>query len=255
MSDDTVEDLPAPKRKTGTRKSKAAQPAVKDSRVVYELRGVERRYLKGSAEVRALRGVDLQIHEGEFVSIEGPSGSGKSTLLQMLGALDTPSSGIVMFNGTDLSRARERELTDIRARKIGFIFQQFNLIPTLTAAENVAIALASGTGGKAQRIARAADLLTRVGLGSRLHHLPSRLSGGEQQRVAIARSLANAPDVIVADEPTGNLDTQNAREVMDLLESLQTDSNVTVIVATHDEVVAARASRRIRMRDGEIVAA
>ncbi|MDQ6855874.1 MAG: ABC transporter ATP-binding protein [Candidatus Dormibacteraeota bacterium] len=222
------------------------------TRVLYELRAVERRYLKGTAEVRALREVDLDIQAGEFVSIEGPSGSGKSTLLQLLGALDTPSAGTVHFEGQDLSRAGDRALTDIRSQKIGFIFQQFNLIPTLTAIDNVAIAIPHKPMSKSERQARATDLLGRVGLAARLHHLPSRLSGGEQQRVAIARALANAPEVIVADEPTGNLDSESAAEVMSLLVELRAESNVTIIVATHDEEVARQASRRVRMRDGRI---
>ena len=219
---------------------------------LYELRGVERRYLKGTAEVRALRDVDLDIHAGEFVSIEGPSGSGKSTLLQLLGALDTPTSGTVRFEGQDLSRARDGALTDIRCKKIGFIFQQFNLIPTLTAIDNVAIAIPPQRMAKAERRARAAELLRRVGLSARVNHLPSRLSGGEQQRVAIARALANSPEVIVADEPTGNLDSESAAEVMGLLVELRAEDGVTVIVATHDEDVAREASRRVRMRDGRI---
>ncbi len=222
---------------------------------LYELRSVERRYLRGTAEVRALREVDLDIAAGEFVSIEGPSGSGKSTLLQLIGALDTPTSGTVRFEGQDLSRARDRALTDIRSQKIGFIFQQFNLIPTLTAVDNVAIAIPQKRMGKAERRVRATDLLGRVGLGARLHHLPSRLSGGEQQRVAIARALANSPEVIVADEPTGNLDSESAAEVMSLLVTLRREDNVTVIVATHDEDVAREASRRVRMRDGRITSA
>jgi len=208
---------------------------------LYRLRGVERRYLRGAAQVVALRAVDLEIAHGEFVSIEGPSGSGKSTLLQLVGALDTPSTGTVEFDSQDLSRAGDRALTGIRARRIGFIFQQFNLIPTLSAAENVAIAIGPGA-DRAQRRARAVELLRAVGLEQRAHHLPSRLSGGEQQRVAIARALANRPEVIIADEPTGNLDSENAAEVMGLLVGLRADTGVTK-----------HASRRIRMRDGAIV--
>lgn len=219
---------------------------------LYRLRGVERRYLKGAAQVIALRGVDLDITSGEFVSIEGPSGSGKSTLLQLVGALDTPSAGTVQFDDQDLSRARDRVLTGIRASRIGFIFQQFNLIPTLSAAENVAIAIDPQV-SKTERRARAIELLAAVGLDQRAHHLPSGLSGGEQQRVAISRALANRPEVIIADEPTGNLDSQNATDVMALLVGLRSDTGVTIIVATHDEDVAKHASRRIRMRDGAIV--
>jgi putative ABC transport system ATP-binding protein len=220
---------------------------------LYELRGVERRYLKGSAEVRAVHHIDLDIDPGSFVSLEGPSGSGKSTLLQLLGGLDTPTSGTVIFDGRDLSRARDRALTDIRSQRIGFIFQQFNLIPTLSAADNVAIAIRPGTMSKRQRRERSAELLSGVGLESRSHHLPSRLSGGEQQRVAIARALANKPEVIIADEPTGNLDSENAGEVMAVLTRMRDEQNVTIIVATHDPEVSRHAVRHIRMRDGTIL--
>jgi putative ABC transport system ATP-binding protein len=219
---------------------------------LYELRNVERRYLKGAAEVRALAGVDLNINPGEFITIEGPSGSGKSTLLQLLGALDTPTAGSVLFDGQDLSRAKESTLTDIRGQRIGFIFQQFNLIPTLSAAENVAIAMSPGT-SKADKLTRAFELLTSVGLEQRAAHLPSRLSGGEQQRVAIARALANRPEVIIADEPTGNLDTKNAADVMSLLVGLQGGTQFTIIIATHDVEVAKDAGRRIKMRDGSVI--
>jgi putative ABC transport system ATP-binding protein len=222
---------------------------------LYELRAVQRRYLKGSAEVMAVRDIDLDVEAGEIISIEGPSGSGKSTLLQLLGALDTPTAGTVRFEGRDLSRAKDRTLTEIRSKRIGFVFQQFNLIPTLSAADNVAIAMVSDHVNNAERRRRARQLLAQVGLGQRADHLPSRLSGGEQQRVAIARALANHPEVIVADEPTGNLDSENASEVMSLLVGLRKDSGVTIIVATHDDEVARHAVRRIKMRDGRIVGA
>ena len=218
----------------------------------YRLRGVERRYLKGEAQVTALRGVDLDILGGEFVCIEGPSGSGKSTLLQLLGALDTPSAGTVELDGQELGKASDDVLTGIRSKRIGFVFQQFNLIPTLSASENVALAMAPHHPSRAKRDERAKELLTRVGLGHRLEHLPSRLSGGEQQRVAIARALCNEPEVIVADEPTGNLDTESAGEVMGILVGLQQDG-VTVIVATHDPEVAQHATRHIKLRDGAII--
>jgi len=220
---------------------------------LYRLEGVERRYLKGDAEVAALRGVDLEIYGGEFVSIEGPSGSGKSTLLQLLGALDTPTAGAVQMDGQELGRASDVVLTGIRSKRIGFVFQQFNLIPTLSAAENVALAMAPHHPSRAVREERARELLTRVGLGQRLAHLPSRLSGGEQQRVAIARALSNKPEVIVADEPTGNLDSESAGEVMGLLVELQQRDGVTVIVATHDPEVAQHATRHLKLRDGVIV--
>jgi putative ABC transport system ATP-binding protein len=220
---------------------------------LYQLRGVERRYLKGDAEVAALRGVDLDVASGEFLCIEGPSGSGKSTLLQLLGALDTPTAGTVQMDGQELGAAGDDVLTGIRSSRIGFVFQQFNLIPTLSAAENVALAMAPHHPSKAEREERAKELLTRVGLGQRLEHLPSRLSGGEQQRVAIARALANRPEVIVADEPTGNLDSESAGEVMSLLVELQQRDGVTVIVATHDPEVAQHATRHVKLRDGAIV--
>jgi putative ABC transport system ATP-binding protein len=222
--------------------------------ILYELRGVERRYLRGSTPVLALHDVDLDIRPGEFVSIEGPSGSGKSTLLQLLGALDTPTSGTVRFEGNEMGTATDTTLTRIRGREIGFVFQQFNLIPTLTAEENVGIAMIPHGHSKAQRKERAAELLARVGLGERLAHLPSRLSGGEQQRVAIARALANRPRVIIADEPTGNLDSASANDVMSLLVELQSGEDaVTIVVATHDDDVARHAGRRIRLRDGALV--
>ncbi len=188
-----------------------------------------------------------------MMSIEGPSGSGKSTLLQLLGALDVPTDGTILFDGNELGASSERRLTDIRSRDIGFVFQQFNLIPTLTALENVFVAMAPHSGSKAARKERAVELLTRVGLGPRIDHLPSRLSGGEQQRVAVARALSNRPRVIIADEPTGNLDSDSAAEVMSLLAELRSQDGVTIILATHDDEVARTASRRLRLRNGEIV--
>ena len=221
---------------------------------LYVLRGIERDYSRGGVVVRALRGIDLDIAPGEMLSLLGPSGSGKSTLLLLLGALDTPTRGSLRFEDRELSGAPDDALTSIRARDIGFVFQQFNLIPTLTAEENVAVALATAPGSKAEHTQRATELLERVGLGHRLGHLPSRLSGGEQQRVAIARALANSPRVIIADEPTGNLDSETAAEVMKLIGELNASEGVTVIIATHDENVASTTRRRIRLRDGAIAA-
>jgi putative ABC transport system ATP-binding protein len=220
---------------------------------LYALDRVERIYRRGSVPVAALRGVSLTIERGEMVAVEGPSGSGKSTLLQLLGALDVPTAGKIRVDGVDLSAARDRELTRMRAAEIGFVFQQFNLIPTLSAADNVAVAMVPAGTPRSQRKARAIELLEQVGLGDRVDHLPSRLSGGEQQRVAIARALANDPHVILADEPTGNLDGATAQEIMGLLSRLVDERGVTVVVITHDGEVAKHARRRIRLRDGEVV--
>ena len=221
--------------------------------VLYELRDVSRVYRTGAGEVRALDHIDLTIGVGEFLAVEGPSGSGKSTLLQLLGALDHPTSGSLQFDGRDLSGLNDRELTRVRSRDVGFVFQAFNLIPTLTAAENVEAAMVPLGGDRKSRRARAHELLERVGLGGRAAHLPSRLSGGEQQRVAIARALANEPRVILADEPTGNLDSATAEEVVAPLRSLSAEQRVTVIVVTHSEEVARRAAVRVRLRDGRVV--
>jgi putative ABC transport system ATP-binding protein len=219
---------------------------------LYSLKGVTRSFSRGGVTVNALRGIDLDIARGETVSLEGPSGSGKTTLLQLLGALDSPTSGQIRFAGRSLEDESDTVLTEIRSREIGFVFQQFNLIPTLSAEENVAIAMVPRESSHVKRIARASDLLGQVGLAHRLGHLPSRLSGGEQQRVAIARALANSPEVIIADEPTGNLDSTNAGEFLALLDDLQRQFGVTIIIATHDDDVAAHTGRRIRIRDGSI---
>jgi putative ABC transport system ATP-binding protein len=226
----------------------APEPATE----LYRLEGVERRYERGGSTVHALVGVDLTIDRGELLAVEGPSGSGKSTLLQLLGALDTPTAGRIEFDGRQLAQADDKTLTRLRRDAIGFVFQQFNLIPTLTAAENIEIAMLPLKRPRAERQARVATLLEQVGLVERSEHLPSRLSGGEQQRVAIARALANEPRVVLADEPTGNLDSATAGDVIDLLAALCADSGVTVVLVTHDEEVAARARRRIRLRNGQV---
>jgi putative ABC transport system ATP-binding protein len=216
----------------------------------YGLRGVAKFFQRGSSTVRALDGVDLEIDAGEFVALEGPSGSGKTTLLQLLGALDRPSAGDIVFEGRDLAALRDRELAELRLRSFGFVFQQFNLIPTLTAVENVQVKLAPAGGSRE----RALQLLDEVGLGARADHLPSHMSGGEQQRVAIARALSVEPRVVLADEPTGNLDTATGREIIGLLAGLAAEHGSTVIVATHDSDLAARAPRRLAMRDGRLAA-
>jgi putative ABC transport system ATP-binding protein len=219
---------------------------------VYELRAATRRYGDGAGEVRALDEVDLQVEAGEFLAIAGPSGSGKTTLLQLLGALDRATSGDVVFEGRDLGALADAELARLRLEKLGFVFQQFNLIPTLTARENVEAALAPGGGSGAGQRARADEVLAGVGLERRAEHLPGQLSGGEQQRVAIARALANEPEVVLADEPTGNLDSTTGEEIVALLRSLASERGKTVVLVTHDTGIAADAPRVVRLRDGRV---
>jgi putative ABC transport system ATP-binding protein len=220
---------------------------------LYDVRNASRFFTKGSVTVRALDHVDVRIEPGEFVALEGPSGSGKTTLLQLLGALDRPSEGQVLFEGRDLAKLRDNALAELRLRAFGFVFQQFNLIPTLTAVQNVELGLAPVGVPRHELEERSLALLAEVGLADRALHLPSELSGGEQQRVAIARALAVEPRVILADEPTGNLDTRTGNDVIDLLESLAAGRGATVVVATHDAGLASRAPRRLTMRDGTIV--
>ena len=221
---------------------------------VYELRRVSRAFGRGATVVAAVRDVDLEIGRGELLAIVGPSGSGKTTLLQLLGGLDRPSGGEVLFEGSDLGALGDAELTVLRREAFGFVFQQFNLVPTLTAAQNVEAALAPTGMRHEQRRARVAELLQSVGLSHRAHHLPSTLSGGEQQRVAIARALANDPRVLLADEPTGNLDSATGEEIVSLLRSLADDDGRTVVLITHDRAVANRAARIARMQDGRLLA-
>ena len=221
----------------------------------YELRGVARSFPRGPAVVHAVQDVDLTIEPGEFVALEGPSGSGKTTLLQLLGALDRPSAGQVFFEDRDLASLRDADLAELRLRSFGFVFQHFNLIPTLTALENVEVKLAPTGLAGGELSERAAALLAEVGLADRVSHLPSHLSGGEQQRVAIARALSVEPHVILADEPTGNLDTRTGEDVVDMLADLAAQRGTTVIVATHDLTLANRAPRRLAMRDGRLLSA
>jgi putative ABC transport system ATP-binding protein len=219
---------------------------------MYKLTGVTKDYQKGRATVHALRGVDLVIEDGEWLAIQGPTGHGKTTLLQMLGGLDRPTSGIVDFDGQDLAQLRESQVTRIRATSIGFIFQTFNLIPTLSAQENVEAALVPLGISGAERRSRAAKALTDVGLGDRLRHLPSELSGGQQQRVAIARALVKEPKVVLADEPTGNLDEDTRDEIISLLENLWRSRGLTLVLVTHDSGIARRAQRVAVMRNGKL---
>jgi putative ABC transport system ATP-binding protein len=217
---------------------------------MYQLSGVTRQYRNGGRTVHALAGVDLVIADGEWLTIQGPTGHGKSTLLQILGALDRPTAGTVEFEGRDLTALRENELTAVRAASIGFIFQTFNLIPTLSAQENVETALVPQRVPAAQRRSRAADALDSLGLGDRLGHLPSELSGGQQQRVAIARALVKEPRVLLADEPTGNLDEDTRDEIITLLEQQWRDRGLTMVLVTHDSTVARRAQRAGHMNAG-----
>jgi len=210
-------------------------------------------YRMGKIEVPALRDVSLEIEEGEFLAIVGPSGSGKSTLLNMLGCLDKPTSGAVFIGGVNTASLSENELAEIRRKKIGFIFQQFNLIHSLTALENVALPMFFAGVKSDARIKRAAELLAKVGLRERMHHKPSELSGGQQQRVAIARALSNNPAVIIGDEPTGNVDSETGDAIMGILEGLNRNEGRTIIVVTHDTEIAAHAPRVIRMKDGRLL--
>ncbi len=218
---------------------------------VYELTEVSKIYGSGGSRVAALADVDLEIRPGEFVAVVGASGSGKTTLLQLLGALDRPTGGSISCLGRRLGEMSERELTLLRRTQIGFVFQQFNLIPTLTARQNIEAKLAVADGDSSA--ARANELLGSVGLGGRAHHLPSQLSGGEQQRVAIARALAANPSVLLADEPTGNLDSTTGEEILDLLRSLSAEHGRTVVLITHDRDLAESTPRVIELRDGEII--
>ncbi len=221
-----------------------------ENEAIVETRDLVKIYGDG-AEVRALDGVNLRIAPGEFVSVMGPSGSGKSTLLNMLGALDRPTSGRVLVNGQDL--AKVRDLDTFRARTVGFIFQLHNLIPTLTARENVEVPMRGQPIGARARRRRAQELLEAVGLADRANHLPNQLSGGERQRVAIARSLANQPAIVLADEPTGDLDSQSGAEVIALMHQLNRELGTTFIIVTHDPAVARQTERILVMRDGRIV--
>jgi putative ABC transport system ATP-binding protein len=219
---------------------------------MYKLTNVTKDYPKGRETVHALRGVNVEIPDGEWLAIQGPTGHGKSTLLQILGGLDRPTSGSVDFDGRDLARTREAQMTKVRANSIGFIFQTFNLIPTLSAQENVETALVPLGVSGASRRARAAEALNSVGLGDRLRHLPTELSGGQQQRVAIARALVKAPTVLLADEPTGNLDEDTRDEIIGLLEKLWQDNGLTLVIVTHDSSIARRAQRLGTMRNGKL---
>lgn len=217
------------------------------------LQNLKKTYRIGEDIVNALAGVSLQIEEGDFVALVGPSGSGKSTLLHIIGGLDTAASGTAVIDGQDLSKANDSELSTYRNKNIGFVFQTFNLHPTYTALENVAIPLLIGGVGKKERNKRAKEALSSVGLSARATHHPNELSGGERQRVSIARALVVNPKIIIADEPTGNLDSKNGSIIMDLLQKLNEELGITLIIATHDSELASRAKRMVILRDGAIV--
>lgn len=220
---------------------------------IIELKDVCKKYKMGEVVVTALCGLDMKIKRGEFVCIQGPSGSGKSTAMNMVGALDVPTTGQVFLDGKDISTMGESRLAQIRGRKIGFIFQTFNLIGTLTAQENVALPMMFQGIGKEQRNKRAKELLEMVELGDRLTHKPGELSGGQRQRVAIARALVNNPEVILADEPTGNLDSKTGGNVMDFLKKLHKEEKKTIIMVTHDPTLAKYADRVEYLKDGKII--
>ena len=219
---------------------------------VVETVNLRKTYMLGKVPVDALRGVDLKVERGDFLAILGPSGSGKSTLLNMIGALDKPTEGKVFIEGVDVSTLNDNELADLR-RGIGFVFQFFNLIPRLTARGNVELTMAIPCLGKAERRKRAEELLETVGLKERVNHKPAELSGGERQRVTIARALANNPKFLLMDEPTGNIDSKTANEIIELVKRLNEEKGVTTIVVTHDQNTALQAKRRVRMLDGLIV--
>lgn len=218
---------------------------------VIEIRGIIRDFKLGQETVHVLKGIDLDIKRGEYVAIMGPSGSGKSTLMNLLGCLDTPTAGSYNLNGKDVSQMTDDELADIRNTEIGFVFQTFNLLPRTTALDNVALPMVYAGASKKERVDRASEVLTDVGLADRMDHKPNQLSGGQRQRVAVGRALVNKPSIILADEPTGNLDSKTGTEIMALFDQIHAAGN-TVIMVTHEEDIAAHAKRVIRLRDGII---
>lgn len=216
-----------------------------------DIRDLHKTYIMGAETVRALRGVSMQIETNEYIALMGPSGSGKSTLMNLLGCLDTPTQGYYELNGLDVSQMEDSELAEVRNSQIGFVFQTFNLLPRMSTLENVALPLVYSGMSKRLRLERAEEVLHTVGLGDRLTHKPNELSGGQRQRVAIARALVNKPAIILADEPTGNLDTKTSIEIMSIFEEIQKAGN-TIIIVTHEPDIAEHAHRIVRLRDGEI---
>jgi ABC-type lipoprotein export system ATPase subunit len=224
-----------------------------DSGPLLVTRGLRKSYVMGRRTLEVLRGIDLTVERGGFVALRGASGAGKSTLLHLLGGLDLPNAGDILFDGADLRALSPRALAQWRNRRVGFIFQAYHLLPELSALENVMLPARLGRVAPAEAARRAGQLLERVGLGLRMEHRPYELSGGEQQRVAIARSLVNAPDLVLADEPTGNLDSRTGEEIIQLLEALRAERQGTFVMATHDARIAARARRVIELADGQLV--
>lgn len=219
--------------------------------LIIHLDNLQKSYFMGNQAIPVLKGINLDIFKNEYVALMGPSGSGKSTLMNILGCLDSPTAGAYILNGKDVSKMPDNDLAEVRNKEIGFVFQQFNLLPRLSAAENVALPLVYAGVGKKERIDRALDVLSKVGLADRSHHKPNELSGGQIQRVAIARALVNNPAIILADEPTGNLDSKTSVEVMEIFAKIQEAGN-TVILVTHEEEIASYAKRVVRLRDGVI---
>jgi putative ABC transport system ATP-binding protein len=224
---------------------------IKMANPLIQITNIKRDFVLGNEIVYVLKGIDLEINKGEYVALMGPSGSGKSTLMNLLGCLDTPTSGSYILNGKDVSKMHDDELAEIRNKEIGFVFQTFNLLPRTTALDNVALPMIYAGYSKSDRIIRAEEVLKQVGLADRMDHQPNQLSGGQRQRVAVARALVNKPSIILADEPTGNLDSKTSEEIMKLFGDIHKLGN-TVIVVTHEEEVAAYAHRVIRLRDGLI---
>ncbi|MBW7838957.1 MAG: ABC transporter ATP-binding protein [Chitinophagaceae bacterium] len=218
---------------------------------VIKLEEIRKSYYLGKQELKVLKGISLEIFKNEYVALMGPSGSGKSTLMNILGCLDSPTSGRYVLNNQDVSKMDDNDLADIRNKEIGFVFQQFNLLPRMTAAENVALPMIYSGVSKKERMERALEMLDRVGLADRSHHKPNELSGGQNQRVAIARALVNSPSIILADEPTGNLDSKTSVEIMHIFDKIQSEGN-TVVLVTHEEDIAQFAHRIIRLKDGVI---